>query len=188
MAAHFTSMNTPDWGTPPAIVEAARKFMGGIDLDPASSASRNQVVKADKWLGLEHVDPEVGIPCGWGDARRIFINPPGGYTTEGQSLSLLFWNALGAQMDEVESGAFIWVAYNINQLQTLQTASEALVRQCCVCVPNRRVKYLDTSHNAKQGAPSASAIVGFAWGGQTWHWSARFIHTFERIGAVWQPR
>ncbi|RIK38014.1 MAG: hypothetical protein DCC55_22510 [Chloroflexi bacterium] len=41
---------TVDYYSPQEIVEAARATMGGIDLDPASSAIANQIVQATKYF------------------------------------------------------------------------------------------------------------------------------------------
>ncbi len=190
MTDHFKTMNESDWGTPPAITAAARLFQGRIDLDPASSESRNAVVGAAAWLGLPHVDPEIGIPCDWGTARHIFINPPGG--KHGKiSLAEIFWEALCAHVEETESGSFVWVAYNINQLQTLQQVNADLMRACCVCIPDLRVKYLDKGGKPVAGTPSASAVLGFAWGekvsGAAVGYCERFEIAFSPIGAVYQP-
>lgn len=40
------SMNSNAWFTPAPIVEAARVVLGQIDLDPASCAQSNQVIRA----------------------------------------------------------------------------------------------------------------------------------------------
>ena len=61
-----------EWYTPAHIVEAARQTMGGIDLDPASSEIANQLVKATRFITIE----ENGITANWGDAQRVWINPP----------------------------------------------------------------------------------------------------------------
>ena len=61
------------WYTPEAIVEAVRVALGGvIELDPASSADANAVVKAERFLD-EEAD---GLAASWGGARTVFLNPP----------------------------------------------------------------------------------------------------------------
>lgn len=201
MTDHYKSMQQADWGTPADICSAARGFSGAIDLDPASSAERNKVVGATRWLGLEHVDPEIGIPVDWGNARHLFINPPGGVRPDridpitgkasGPTLASIFWAALCAHIEETETGSVTWVAYNINQLQTLQQENADLLRACCVCVPDLRVKYLAQDGKPRSGTPSASAFLGFAWGERAsenpLHWTARFQQQFTRLGAVWTP-
>ena len=42
-----------EYYTPAPIIEAARSIMGGIDIDPASSAKANEQVKAKKFFALE---------------------------------------------------------------------------------------------------------------------------------------
>jgi hypothetical protein len=78
MTSSFAHTSDSDsWYTPPAIVEAARALMGGIDLDPASSAKANEVVKADVYFDEAH----NGFARDWiaPTGGRVFLNPPGGY-------------------------------------------------------------------------------------------------------------
>ena len=59
-----------EWYTPSAYIESARKVMGSIDLDPASCASANKIVKADRYYSA--VDD--GLSQDW--SGRIWLNPP----------------------------------------------------------------------------------------------------------------
>ena len=64
--------NTGDteWFTPPEIVEAARRVLGEIDLDPASTREANIVIKA-KVFYTRHDD---GLTKPW--KGRVWMNPP----------------------------------------------------------------------------------------------------------------
>ena len=45
----LTSRATDEWYTPAWIINAARRVLGTIDLDPASSAIANQTVQATNY-------------------------------------------------------------------------------------------------------------------------------------------
>lgn len=61
--------------TPPQIVEAARATMGGIDLDPASCALANEVVRATYHLEEDGLSWQYML---YKTPMRVFLNPPGG--------------------------------------------------------------------------------------------------------------
>lgn len=70
-AKHASLSN--EWYTPSAIVDAARALMGGIDLDPASSALANETIRATNI----YTEASNGFAAPW--HGRVFLNPPGGY-------------------------------------------------------------------------------------------------------------
>lgn len=64
-----------EYYTPPEIVEAARRTMGGIDLDPASSETANLRVKAARIF----TQADDGLSQPW--EGRVWVNHPFGRTT-----------------------------------------------------------------------------------------------------------
>lgn len=64
-----------EYYTPPSIVEAARRVLGTIDLDPASSLVANQRVGASRIFSLE----DNGLAQPW--MGRVWLNHPFGRKT-----------------------------------------------------------------------------------------------------------
>jgi hypothetical protein len=68
------------WHTPAPLVAACAYGLTpppgapGIDLDPFSCEEANETVGAARWIGPD----EDGLRADWGQARRVFANPPFG--------------------------------------------------------------------------------------------------------------
>jgi hypothetical protein len=76
---------TNEWYTPADYIASVRTVLGEIDLDPASCAAANKVVKAGKFF----TGKDKGEKREW--FGRVFVNPPYG-VIEGESRAGMFCN------------------------------------------------------------------------------------------------
>ena len=146
-----------EWYTPSAVIEAARRCMGGIDLDPASSLEAQKTVQAERFFTLE----TNGLSQPW--VGRIWMNPP--YE---RMLVDLFVTKLVSESVE-QAIVLVNNATETDWGQTLLAAAQG------VCFPAKRIRFL--SPDGEKGAPlQGQMICGLGVK------ASQFIREFDAFG------
>lgn len=132
-----------EWYTPPKYIELARKVMGGIDTDPASSEVANKTVKAKHIYTAQ----DDGRDKPWG--ARVWMNPP-----YAQPLIGDFAEVLAAKYEAGEVKQACVLVNNATETAWFQRMAQVAA---AVCFPRSRIKFLDP-----QGNPSGAPLQGQA--------------------------
>jgi len=153
-----------EWYTPVFIIDAARKVMGSIDTDPASSALANETVKAGEYFTKEN----SGLTQSW--KGNVWLNPP-----YAQPLISEFCKKVKTENKNYNQ-AIILVnnGTETGWFGTLVSVASA------ICFPKSRIKFID-----KAGNPSGAPLQGQAivYIGES---EDKFISIFKEIG--WTAR
>jgi len=161
------SCKSEEWYTPHRYIEAARKVMNGIELDPESCAEANWFVKANRYFTKE----DNGLAQAW-NAHSIWLNPPYGRTAQRTSRTELWVKRL---IQEYRAG-------NVTQAVLLiptriETHWFQLVWEYPICFTDHRIMFLSP------GKPLDSNIIGSAFVYLGPH-ELLFIDTFSKFGTI----
>lgn len=152
--------DSDEWYTPGWVIEAARRVMGEIDLDPASCELAQEVVGA----GLYWTKRQDGCRTAWWG--RVWLNPP--YSAPGAFVEKL--------IEEYTHG-------NVKQAVVLLNNStetrwfQRLLMRFPVCFFNQRLAFWRHDH-AEVGARQGQAV--FYLGSEV----DRFVSEFGKFGIV----
>lgn len=160
------SQNTGDneWFTPREFIEPARKVLGGIDLDPASSAAANTVVKATTF----YTKSDDGLTKTW--KGRVWMNPP-----YAQPLIGLFADKLANAYQSKSVQSAIVLVNNATETAWFRVLAE---HASAICFPHGRVRFWAADKST--AAPLQGQALLYL-GPST----ATFHARFSDIGTVW---
>ena len=155
-----------EWGTPPLIIEAARKTMGSIDLDPASCAEANAIVKADSYLGKV----TDGLICTWWG--NVWLNWP-----FGRKENYLWVSKLMRE----------WSTGHIRQALTICFAATSEgwfepLKSYPQCSLNGRTNYIDLATGLVVKGVSKGSVVTYLG-----HNLDAFVYNFTPLGEIQWP-
>jgi hypothetical protein len=165
-AANFSS-DSVEWYTPARYIDAARKALGKIDLDPASSAQANETVKATEIF----TQKQDGLEQDW--RGRAFLNPPYGKSQDHGSLAGAFCDkAIG----EYESGNVDACIILVNSVHSQQW--QARLYDYLVCFVDHRIQFVSADGEENKNPTFQNIFVYL--GPDT----KRFVSVFNQFGYV----
>lgn len=142
-AAHVSNnAGDNEWYTPSEYIHAANVVMGGIDLDPASTAEANTIVAATQFFTVD----DNALERAWGG--RVWMNPP-------YARPLI--DGFCGKLAEAFAAGDVTQALTLTNNATETGWFHALVEVgAAMCGPRQRVKFW---HPEKESAPLQGQLV-----------------------------
>ena len=138
-----------DWYTPKEWISFAHNVLGGIDLDPFSSAHANETVKANKIFTID----DDAFAQEW-KARTVWMNPP--YTRG------VVDKAVGKFIEEFRKGNFIAGLMLINNMTDTQWYKQIYPDMYSFCKITGRISFENAAGQQVNGNTRGQILVLFA--------------------------
>lgn len=159
------------WFTPAEYLDSVHSVMGGIDLDPFTSKTANEIVKAKHIYTIE----KSAFDHDWkfGPKTRVFMNPP--YSAG------LCGRAINRFIDQYETKHFAEGIVLVNNATDTRWFN-ALVKHCdAICFTDHRISFWNADRKNVSGNTRGQAF--FYFGKKV----AGFKKIFEKHGFVMVP-
>lgn len=127
-----------EWYTPREYIELARKVMGSIDIDPASSKAANKTVKATKYYTMT----TDGLKKEW--HGNVWMNPP----YENGLVSTFVTNLAG----EIGNGNITQAVVLVNNATDTKWFVEFAASMTMLCLKTGRIAFVNEGGEAIKGA------------------------------------
>lgn len=163
------SHQNTEWYTPSLNIEAARRVLGQIDLDPASSEQAQKTVKATNYFTID----DDGLNRDW--CGRVYLNPPYS-TTAGKSNQEIWSRKLSAEYEKGNVTAAILLVKSSLGYNWFEGVWDLYP----VCFVRKLIKF--TSSEGKTG-PAKLGSAFFYLGPDV----ERFIEVFTEFGRIILP-
>lgn len=168
------SHKSVEYYTPPEYIEAARRVMGGIHMDPASCDFAQEWIKADHYITKEH----DGLAQDW--YGRVWLNPP--YSKTGSRSNQDIW---AQKLEEEIAARRVTIGILLVKAALGYKWFERLFRRYPVCFTRNRIRFL-TVDGPMPPAKQANAFF-LLQPGDWWPHDARFRDEFSQFGRVIYP-
>ena len=153
-----------EWYTPSDYIALARKVMGGIDTDPATSEIANRTVQAAQIFTAE----DNGLTKQW--SGRVWCNPP-----YAQPLIAEFAEAIASKF---EAGEIEQACVLVNNGTETGWFQRMLQAASAVCFPRSRIRFVDPEGNPSGAPRQGQAVLYLGKEPET------FASVFSEKGAV----
>lgn len=148
-AVAYHASESDEWFTPTEIIEAARRALGRIDLDPASCPAANSRVMAkhfwsQRQSGLDPLHEWQGT---------VWLNPPYG------GLAQAFVERLFSELDAKSVSAAI-VLLNVNAM-TSRWFQPVTARAAAMLITNGRLRFEPGTPEQHFSSPSTGSVISY---------------------------
>lgn len=150
------------WYTPSDYIEAARRVLGGIDLDPASDEKANATIKAAEI----YTEDQNGLDQTW--YGRVWLNPP-----YGRKAGAFVVQLADLYEDGAIEGAICLVNAHCTDTEWFQR-----LWSYSLCFTNHRIDFHAGEEQGDGGSTHGSV---FAYLGKS---RQKFVNEFARFGAI----